>query len=229
VKSLALGLIVASIASSAWAIDLRGRTDFSAEASIVSDYRYRGVSLTDNEAAFQGSVTAEHESGFYGSLWGSVPLRGTGETEIDISVGYTFGVGPGTADLSVVGYVYPNLDNSDYVNLIAAYEIPVGEWTARAAVEYAPPQRGLSQYSSYASLGVERSIAKTGVTLFGTIGYEQGAFTLDGEKVDYSLGLRYPVGPLMLSIAYVDTDEKPPAGAEDVFGEGVVVGVSAEF
>ncbi len=40
----------------------------NATAAVVTDYRFRGVSQTDNNAAIQGSITVTHTSGFYVSV-----------------------------------------------------------------------------------------------------------------------------------------------------------------
>ena len=37
----------------------------SGSVALVSDYRFRGVSQSDEEAAIQGGITLTHESGFY--------------------------------------------------------------------------------------------------------------------------------------------------------------------
>src|SRR3546814_12264093 len=48
---------------SAWSV--------SGNATATSDYIFRGISQTSEKVAFQPSVTVEHESGFYGYVWGS--------------------------------------------------------------------------------------------------------------------------------------------------------------
>ena len=40
-------------------------------ATVVTDYRFRGISQTDKNAAIQGSITVTHESGLYATVWGS--------------------------------------------------------------------------------------------------------------------------------------------------------------
>ena len=46
---------------------------FSIDLSLgaVSDYRFRGISLSNKDPAFQPSVTVTHKSGAYASVWGS--------------------------------------------------------------------------------------------------------------------------------------------------------------
>ena len=57
-------------------------------ATLVSDYRFRGISQTNLQPAIQGSITLTHASGFYASVWSSstsgyVTFSGTGSQEID--------------------------------------------------------------------------------------------------------------------------------------------------
>src|SRR5436305_1493693 len=40
-------------------------------ATLVSDYRFRGISQTDRDIAVQGTATLSHSSGFYVTFWGS--------------------------------------------------------------------------------------------------------------------------------------------------------------
>ena len=44
---------------------------WSGSAAAVSDYRYRGISLSDNDPAMQGSVAYDHPNGAYAGLFGS--------------------------------------------------------------------------------------------------------------------------------------------------------------
>ena len=43
--------------------------DWSAEVGLVSDYRYRGHSLSNSTPALQASLAGEHDSGLYAELW----------------------------------------------------------------------------------------------------------------------------------------------------------------
>ena len=88
----------------------------SASAAVVSQYRFRGLSQSDNKPAIQGSITLKHESGFYVSTWGSstaadfakTPIA-PGGTEIDVYGGYTHAFGGLTIDVGGYGYIYPNV------------------------------------------------------------------------------------------------------------------------
>ena len=43
----------------------------SGSATLTSDYRFRGVSQSDEGMAVQGGFTISHESGLYAGTWGS--------------------------------------------------------------------------------------------------------------------------------------------------------------
>lgn len=75
-------------------------------ASIVSDYRFRGISQSNEDFAIQGSVTVTHESGAYVGFWGS---SNKGQGEIDVIGGFSHEIASGiTGDIGVTYYLYPN-------------------------------------------------------------------------------------------------------------------------
>lgn len=61
----------------------------SANIGYFSDYRFRGVSLSDEDFALQGGIDVTHSSGFYVGTWGSSiePFNGA-EMELDLYGGY---------------------------------------------------------------------------------------------------------------------------------------------
>ena len=64
----------------------------SGSVGLTSDYRFRGVSQSDEQLAVQGGVTISHESGIYGGFWGS-NLAGWGtfggaNMELDLIAGF---------------------------------------------------------------------------------------------------------------------------------------------
>lgn len=75
-------------------------------ASLVSDYRFRGLSQSNEDFAIQGSVTVTHTSGAYVGFWGS---SNKGQGEIDVIGGFSHQLIPGlTGDIGVTYYLYPN-------------------------------------------------------------------------------------------------------------------------
>ena len=63
-----------------------GPVNVSGTLTLVSDYRFRGISLSDEDPALQVSLAVDHESGYYGAVWGSTlddtPLYGALELDV---------------------------------------------------------------------------------------------------------------------------------------------------
>src|SRR3546814_13206433 len=77
-------LAIALTATPATAQDDHIRITFTRSAAVVSDYRFRGVSQTGEDAAIQGSIGISHESGLYAGVWGSsVDLGATDGVVLD--------------------------------------------------------------------------------------------------------------------------------------------------
>src|SRR3546814_5528071 len=113
-----LGMLLAAAAfpSAAHAQDEGGDAiTVSGSATVVSDYRFRGFSQSDEEAAIQGGITVSHGSGLYLGTWGSSIGFANG-TEIDVFGGYAKEVGPGlTADIGATLYLYPVTSTSSVI------------------------------------------------------------------------------------------------------------------
>lgn len=120
----------------------------SGAAAIVSDYRFRGVSQSDEGFAVQGGFTISHDSGFYVGTWGS-NLAGWGtfggaNMELDIYGGYKLPVGEGTLDVGLTWYMYPSgADETDFAELYAKLSGAVGPLSLTATAAYAPKQQAL--------------------------------------------------------------------------------------
>jgi uncharacterized protein (TIGR02001 family) len=119
---------------------------------VTSDYRLRGVSQSDDHAALQGGFTIAHESGFYGSVWGS-NLAGWGtfggaNLELDLIGGYKHKITPGaTIDVGLTWYMYPGGANkTDYAEPYARLSGTTGPLTMTASVAYAPKQQALGRW-----------------------------------------------------------------------------------
>src|SRR3990167_10424122 len=95
------GLLAATvIATSAFAAapalaqdEEAGPVTVTGSVTVVSDYRFRGVSLSGGDPAIQGGITVAHESGFYIGTWGSSIDDGGsdfyGDVELDVFGGWS--------------------------------------------------------------------------------------------------------------------------------------------
>lgn len=124
----------------------------SGSVALASDYRFRGVSQTDEEPALQGGITLVHESGLYVGAWGS-NLAGWGtfggaNLELDLIAGYKAKLADSaTLDVGLTWYMYPGgADETDFAEPYAKLTGTAGPATLTAGVAYAPRQQALGRY-----------------------------------------------------------------------------------
>ncbi|MDB5715349.1 MAG: hypothetical protein JWO15_2746 [Sphingomonadales bacterium] len=203
--------------------------------SLVNDYRYRGVSQTDEEMAIQGGITATHESGLYAGVWAS-NLAGWGQfggsnMELDLIGGYKRSFGGATVDVGLTWYMYPGgSDITDFAEPYVKVSGTIGPVSLLAGVAYAPKQEALGNWSNtpQSRLGdkednlylwgdISTAVPGTGLTVKGHLGYSDGnpglgpngtSIAPTGKYLDYLVGADYTISPLTFGIAYVGTDIK---------------------
>jgi uncharacterized protein (TIGR02001 family) len=227
-----------ALATPAFAEDEMPAIKITGSAALVSDYRFRGFSQSGENAAVQGSININHESGFYVGTWAS-SISFAGNTEIDLYAGYTKAVAPGvTVDVGLLYYLYPKKGGGPtdffepYVNLTGA----IGPATVKVGVNYAWSQSALSDKSAiYFHAEPSIAIPNTPLSLDAHVGYAvsdafPGGYGADHHVWDYSIGGAIAYKNLSFGVHYVDTDEQryrsaPLAGtgAEDVGADGAVI------
>lgn len=187
----------------------------SGSATLTSDYRFRGVSQTDEGMAIQGGFTLSHSSGLYVGTWGS-NLSGWGtfggaNMELDIFAGYALPVGEGTLDVGVTWFMYPSgADTTDFAELYAKLSGDVGPLSLTAGVAYAPSQEALGKVflngaQAAAGTPVDPGDKEDNLYLFG-----DAAFAIPDTPVTLSAHLGYSdgnagLGPNGTSIAPTGT------------------------
>lgn len=201
----------------------------SGSATVVSDYRFRGFSQSNEKAAIQGGITVEHDSGFYLGTWGSSVGFANG-TEIDGFVGYAKEVTSGlTADVGLNAYFYPGASDTTILEPYFNLSSDIGPASFKAGVNWAPGgQTALSDYSAVYVFGdVGYAIQNTPITLKGHIGYAKSDSALgglDGDVFDYLIGVDFNYKVLTLGVAYVNTDAPKTLGyKESVGADGAIV------
>lgn len=231
----AAGLFAACLALPAPAIaqDAPGPITVSGSATLITDYRFRGVSQTDKEMAVQGGVSVTHESGVYVGTWAS-NLAGWGtfggsNMELDIYGGYSTEVMSGvTVDVGLTWYMYPGgASDTDFAEPYVKLSGALGPAEVLVGVAYAPKQQALGNYSNtpqsrgqkqdnvYLWTDASTAVPGTPVTLKAHLGYSNGnpglgpngtSVAPTGEYLDWTLGADLALGPVTLGVAYVDTD-----------------------
>jgi len=238
-------LTVAVFASApALADDGTGPLPFSVSggATVVSDYRFRGVSLSGGDPAIQGTVTVSHDSGVYVGTWASsIDDGGTdvfGDAEVDLYGGWSGSVAEGIGlDVGVLYYAYPGDAkgvHSEYFEPYATVSGQLGPVQAKLGVNYAWDQKALAGDNLYLHTELSSGIPTTPVTLSAHLGYTDGSLapTLlagpsDDTALDWSLGASATVlGALTLGVSYVGVEGPSINGLTD---DTVVFSLGANF
>jgi uncharacterized protein (TIGR02001 family) len=190
-----------------WAVP--AAAEVSGNVGLVSDYRYRGLSLSRGHPALQGEVLLEHASGLYADLWVSTLGHGT-ETEFQLGGGYSTDLSDHLSiDLSGNYYLYPGAASDNYAEATAQASLTEGHASASFGVSYAPAQRGTGDEDNVYLFGMaDYAVPKTRVKLLAGLGYERGAFdeVASGGKWDWTLGAELEAKPATLGLAYVGSN-----------------------
>jgi len=218
VMVLACGLAGTFLAAPAMAEDLGGGFSVNGSATVVSDYRFRGISQSDKRIALQGGFSVGHESGVYVSVWGSSidDYVATGaDAELDFIAGYRHTFGGTTIDAGVLYYYYPGAGpgNTDFVEPYVSVSHVFGPATAKVTANYAPSQSALTvgngnEDNFYLAGDLSVGIPETPVSLWAHIGHSFGPsyLTIGNEYTDWGLGATVVWRNLSFGLAYVDTD-----------------------
>lgn len=216
----------------------------SGNAAVVSDYRFRGVSLSGGDPAIQGGVDIAHESGFYIGTWGSsIDDGGTdvfGDLELDLYGGWSGDVAEGiSVDVGLLYYLYPTnnglFDPVDYWEPYASVSGTLGPVEATLGAAYAWKQDSLGGNDNlyvYTDLGT--SIPNTPLSLSAHLGYTDGvlappllAGTADDSGFDWSFGASATVlGGLEVGVSYVGVEGPSIDGFTD---DTVVASIGFSF
>ena len=175
----------------------------SAAVTLVSDYRFRGVSVSGKDPALQGEIALASAYGHLG-VWGSsIESFNGAELELDATVGKSFALFGLANDMGLIAYVFPGGRDTDYVEICARTGGGLGRLDWSAGVNYAPDQRNIGGSDSvYGYLDLSLPVPRSPLRLDAGVGFEDGAF--GDNKWDWHLGLAYAVHGFDLSLGYID-------------------------
>jgi uncharacterized protein (TIGR02001 family) len=205
---------------------------FSANASVTSDYRYRGISQTRLQPALQGGVDYTHNpSGLYAGTWLSTIKwakddGGGGDVEWDLYAGKRGQLGAGVSyDAGALAYVYPSnglktvpgfadantgelYGQLGYGAMVAKYSLSLTNLFGFAD----------SRRSGYLDLGANLDLGG-GLTLNLHAGRQDVRHNELASYTDYKLGLSKDLGVASLALAFVGTNASATAYASPVNGK----------
>jgi uncharacterized protein (TIGR02001 family) len=249
-RKTVLAIALAAAAALPGLASAQAASPVTGNLSIVTDYRFRGISQTFVQPAIQGGIDYTHASGFYLGNWDSNVSGQSfydGTIEMDFYGGYRFGAGPLGLDVGVLEYYYPGAENAgvkyDTIEVYVAaswkwltlkYSSTTGDWfgTKTATLD--------SKGSGYIDLTASYEVAPK-LTLVGHVGQQKVKNFSNLDYTDYKIGVSYDLNGWALGAAYIDTDADDPfysaaastiAGSTKVkdLGKGtVVLSVSKSF
>jgi uncharacterized protein (TIGR02001 family) len=183
-KSIVLATAVASILTSAAA-----SAELSGNAAITSNYIWRGVTQTTDQAAGQGGIDWGHDSGLYAGTWVSNVNFGNSDDgyEMDVYAGFGGEAGGLGYDLGVISYQYPITPEFNFTEVYVSGTMSVVTLGLAYTVDAASGNDGgvFDSGDMYVNGSVDFTAGKSDVSLFaGTYMFEN-----DGEpgvgEVDY--------------------------------------------
>ncbi|MEO8628739.1 MAG: TorF family putative porin [Betaproteobacteria bacterium] len=184
------------------------------QVSLLSDYRFRGESLSDEQPALQAGINYDHSSGlFIGALASNVRV-GLGTTGLGAQFygGYAHALGKRASwDVGLVTYVYPSSQRATEYNYTEAF---VGAATDElsARVYYADDYFGAGARAAYVEGNLSHPLNER-VALIAHIGYLNiGRVTAyptsaqRSDQLDFKAGVGIGVAGFNLELSVVGTD-----------------------
>jgi uncharacterized protein (TIGR02001 family) len=218
----------------------------SFNASVVTDYRYRGISQSRLKPAVQGGLDFVHKNGFYLGAWGSTIkwIKDSGATdgnvEIDLYGGFKGELAKGVAfDVGMLRYEYVSnklgavsgYANANTTELYGA--LTYGVVTAKYSQSLSNLFGNInSKNSQYLDLSATFDLG-SGMTLTPHVGRQLVNNNPNYHYTDYSITLAKDLGNgLSASAMLVDTNAKSSSytwGGKYVGKSGAVVGLKYSF
>lgn len=216
--------------------------------TLISDYRFRGLTQTNTDPALQGSVECALPSGLYGGLWGSnvswladlstssAPLSSS--LEIDYYAGWRHAFASGVGlDVGAYGYYYPGDYPSGFV-LPYTTELFVGVSYATFGAKYWHTVTNAFGFSDSKNSGYLEAnwnpVLGAGWTLNLHAGHQRIDGAGDYDYSDFKVGVTKDLGKgFAFAAAWIGTDADDdfytnPYGEQ--LGDGtVVVSIAKSF
>jgi len=205
--------------------------EFSGNVAIVSDYIFRGVSQTTNNAAIQGGLDWDTGMGFHFGVWASSLNFSDGNaatTEVDLYGGYGGTIDNFSYDVGFTYYWYPGAPgalNYDLWELYGKAGYDFGVASVEAGVSWTPDNFGASGDATYISASLTVPVVDM-LSVSGGVGYY--AFSRGAkDQTDWNVGATLSVYDWFdIDARYYDTDNKALGNIAD---DRFVVSISRAF
>ena len=211
------------------------QADLSANLGVQSNYYFRGITQTDDNAAISGGIDYAHDSGLYLGTWMSnVDFGGKEDVEIDGYAGFANDIGDTglSYDVSAWYYWYPGSGGDaqggdlDYAEIAGS----LSYWWLTGTVAYtvwaeADGPGAFQDGDLWYELAVDPGWSYEGFAPTASIGYysfdddgeDDGAGNdLDFDYMTWSIGITKDAGDFgSLSVNYVQVDDVNDVNPDD--------------
>jgi uncharacterized protein (TIGR02001 family) len=210
--------------------DSHAQDAWGGSLAITSDYRVRGLSRTEGDAAVQGGLHARLAPGWIIGAWASTISRDRGSKsalEVDAHTGYAWNVANDwDAKVVVSHYWHPNdpaTANYDYDEITASVAF---RSQLVANVVYSPNTRYFARYhgSWHSEDGAALSYELTGLqpitpsfAFTAGVGYNDLSQIFETGYWYWNAGVSYSMGPIQFDVSRIDSD----SAAQQLFGSAI--------
>ena len=219
--------------------------------SIVSDYRFRGISQTFLQPAIQGGIDYSHASGFYLGNWNS-NVSGIsfpdGSLEMDFYGGYKGSFDAFSYDAGALYYYYPG-SGAGGTNKIDNTELYIAGGWGPVSLKYSYAVSDFfgitdTKGAYYLDGTVTWPVTKE-LSLVGHLGYQGGlkngarVTEIDGSGphssiTDWKLGVTYDLSGWALGASYISTNRDLTGGVaalsnRNISSDTLLLSVSKSF
>ena len=223
---LSTAVVAALFAGTALAEEHLAELNVDTELALTTDYRFRGVSQTNEDPAVQGGMTLGLSSGIYAGVWASSMASGA---ELDYFAGLNVDFASVTlgAEYRYYDYTGDYAVDPDYEEL----SVTASAMGATLGVIYSDDYSGTG--AEYTRYGAAYNLPVGPLMLHAHAGlndFDQPYFA-DGEDqyMDYEVAASMNVvDNVTVKVAWVGTDlEKEAVGGLDLAEDAVILTVSA--
>jgi uncharacterized protein (TIGR02001 family) len=210
--------------------------DIAYNVSLVSDYRYRGLSQTRLQPALQGGADLTYGA-WYAGVWASnvkwvKDSGGNGNVELDLYGGYKYEITKDiTLDLGALAYQYPRNQLSTSANTAELY---VGVSTGPYSAKYSQAVTNLfgfsnSKASNYLEANIDYEIVK-GTNFVGHLGRQTVKNNVGVSYTDYKVGVTHEALGGKVAASVIGANEDFVGGnGKNISKAGLVLGFTKSF
>jgi uncharacterized protein (TIGR02001 family) len=181
--------------------------------SLVSDYRFRGLTQTFEEPALQGGFDYAHSSGIYLGNWNSAisdSFYAGSPLEMDFYGGYKGSAGALGYDVGILYYYYPGSNAPALGGTIDNLEVYAGVSWKFLSLKYFHAVRDFfgapdTKNSNYIDFSATWDLGQ-GWGVNGHIGHQKVKNISAADYTDYKLGVTKDIGGWVFGASFIDTD-----------------------